>query len=162
MNRLNIDRQLPHNFKKPFSIIIHSTHVIINFSLSTAICLAWCDHIVEDILQHSNNTLQGEYALIWLQSSAPDDCKRVEHASRLETTLRIHPTCWIRLWIYLNSSELMAFRQAQCFQIVSNSETRGQKVMASSDDQPWESHWDYIYSYSLLWLTTNHFNELKQ
>ncbi len=154
MNRLNIDRQLPHHFKKPFSIIIHSTHVIINFSLSTAICLAWCDHIVEDILQHSNNTLQGEYALIWLQSSAPDDCKRVEHASRLETTLRIHPTCWIRLWIYLNSSELMAFRQAQCFQIVSNSETRGKGL--------WQALMINLENLIENILTVTHYYDLPQ
>ncbi len=139
-NRLNIDRQLPHHFKKPFSIIIHSTHVIINLSLSAAICIAWCDHIGEDILQHSNNTLQGEYALIWLQSSTPDGCKRVEYASRLETTLHIHSTCWIRLWIYLNSPELMAFRQWAIVKHVGKGSRQG------SDDQPWESHWEYIDS----------------
>lgn len=96
--------QLSRTFRKPFSVIMHSTSMLL-ISLFPAICIPWCDHIVEDMLQHSNNRLQGgEYALIWLQSSAPDDCITAKHASRWELTLHIHSQCWMRLWIYLNTS----------------------------------------------------------
>lgn len=149
INHLIIDAILPHHFKKPFSITNTPLTLLLFFLyLLQYVTILWkpC----------CNNTLQGEYALIWLHSAAPDDCIRAEHAGGWELTLSIHPTCWIRLWIYLNSSELIAFRQAQnTFRRCVIVKHVGKGLWQGIDDQPWESHQRNT-------LTTAHYYDLSR